>query len=81
GIAKKTGYKVCLDDRYKFRGADRESAADYMGCSQKISVSPDSIFVSSRNEEDAIILPDVQSVEAYITGGTQRSTLPNPIIR
>lgn len=80
GIVKAAGYKVCLDDRYKFRGSDRESAADYMGCGYKVAVSSDSISLLSRDGVNIVTFPDIQGIEAYFVQRTQRPALFHPTI-
>ncbi|MCB9986002.1 MAG: hypothetical protein H6864_10025 [Micavibrio sp.] len=72
-ILKKAGYKVCLDDRYKFNGVDREIAADYMGCGNKVLVSPDSISISARSGEHVATFLDLQSFETHLAKNVNRA--------
>lgn len=73
-LLKKAGQSVALDDRYRYRGSDREKAADYKGCGNKVVVAPDAITIKDRSGATICEFANLNEFATFVLSRIQPAT-------
>lgn len=63
---KKLGWRVMLDDRYKFSIDERKYGSDYLGTPASLAITPDGLTLSFRDGRDDVSFNTATDLESYL---------------